>query len=472
MDDPSASDTAAGSVPDNDSTGAGWSAGVLGSDDESRSPMEKLAIAFFLFAGLWLLMACLYCVLTFVYLRLKYRNEIHRIYDDPNFGRCYLPLLRCRFFCRRRQTGDDDDDNDPRCFISWGWFLRRYLHRLQMDQLREEARSHQRRMSRLNSTDEATTRWPRAVSIFSHTSNAASSSSTYYMTTLERRKAIADLLMVERKNDDRDVESGNAGRCANHENDDDASANIPVCGICLDPLDKFLVTVGEYNPCVDKECSQISDETKNVEPKRTRPNVMKKSKRTCGGALEMKVPPLYFSQTCQHVYHASCILDWLQRPGIRECPTCRKGMVSEDEIHEMVRRNRRRRVKFFRPRSASSSNIAQSTTENNGMTTASTENDDEVAEEGQLDRTSRPLSRFLFFRTLQRRSREEVSHVQQHESFDNADELSRVESDPSTTEESHGIDDERNAITVATVAPAANEVLDFPIETVPIEQED
>jgi Anaphase-promoting complex subunit 11 RING-H2 finger len=292
------------------------------------------------------------------------------------------------------------------------------------------------------------------------------------MTTLERRKAIADLLMVDRKNDGRDVESGNAGRCANDENDD-ASANVPICGICLDPLDKFLVTVGECNPCVDKECSQISDETKDVEPKRTRPHRdMKKKNRPCGGALEMKVPPLYFSQTCQHVYHASCILDWLQRPGIRECPTCRKGMVSEDEIHEMVRRNRRRRVKFFRPRSASSSEIAQSTSENNGMTTASTENDDEVADDGHLNRANRPTSRFLFFRTRQRHAREQVSHVQQNESFDHADELSRIELDPSTTEESHGNDDERNAITGAPGAPAANEVLDFPIETVPIEQED
>ncbi|CAB9517669.1 zinc ion binding [Seminavis robusta] len=50
---------------------------------------------------------------------------------------------------------------------------------------------------------------------------------------------------------------------------------------------------------------------------------------------------LYSSGVCDHIFHLSCILNWLERRSNTECPCCRKSLVSEDDVWETVKVSRK-----------------------------------------------------------------------------------------------------------------------------------
>ncbi|GKY93260.1 hypothetical protein MPSEU_000293600 [Mayamaea pseudoterrestris] len=90
---------------------------VYGSDDDGgyhggggKSSMDVLAAVFFAVAATWLLFALMYALLVILFLRLRNRGELDRVYE-ADFGRIHL--------C-----------GNSRCYISFGWILRRYIRHI------------------------------------------------------------------------------------------------------------------------------------------------------------------------------------------------------------------------------------------------------------------------------------------------------------------------------------------------------
>lgn len=50
---------------------------------------------------------------------------------------------------------------------------------------------------------------------------------------------------------------------------------------------------------------------------------------------------VFASSACVHCFHKNCIMDWLERKQNTECPCCRKSMVSDDDIWEIVKKKRK-----------------------------------------------------------------------------------------------------------------------------------
>lgn len=73
--------------------------------------MDVLAAVFFVVAAGWLLLAIMYACLALVFLRLRARGQLDRVYDE-DFGRLYL----CRGY-----------------YIPFGWLLRRYIAHIQRE---------------------------------------------------------------------------------------------------------------------------------------------------------------------------------------------------------------------------------------------------------------------------------------------------------------------------------------------------
>jgi hypothetical protein len=74
------------------------------------SSIDVLASVFFVVASCWLVMAVLYAGLVLVFLRLRARGELERMYE-PDFGRLYLWRTNL--------------------YIPWGWLIRRYVRHVQ-----------------------------------------------------------------------------------------------------------------------------------------------------------------------------------------------------------------------------------------------------------------------------------------------------------------------------------------------------
>ena len=75
---------------------------------------------------------------------------------------------------------------------------------------------------------------------------------------------------------------------------------------------------------------------------------------TCSICLGDYASPdaVFCPKTCSHQFHEGCILDWLQRQAITECPCCRVAMVTEDEVWNTVKRLRKeKRRKLQRQKS-------------------------------------------------------------------------------------------------------------------------
>ena len=79
------------------------------SSGESKSSMDVLASVFFAVAATWLLIALGYASLVLLFLRIRARGDLDRIYE-ADFGRIHL--------C------------GTRCYISFGWLLRRYIQHI------------------------------------------------------------------------------------------------------------------------------------------------------------------------------------------------------------------------------------------------------------------------------------------------------------------------------------------------------
>lgn len=54
---------------------------------------------------------------------------------------------------------------------------------------------------------------------------------------------------------------------------------------------------------------------------------------------------VFESNVCDHMYHSSCILDWLERRSNTECPCCRQPLVSDDAVWEAVKAARKAKQK-------------------------------------------------------------------------------------------------------------------------------
>jgi hypothetical protein len=161
------------------------SANNMSSSDTART-MDILATVFFVVAGLWLIIAMLYSLMVLLFLRLRARGQLDRIYEN-DFGRVYL--------------------GSTSLYIPCGFILRRYLQHLQFEHTGGQQRG----------ANGETPRHPR------------------YMTREERRAAMEVLLSqnpsVVTPNAKYDVTEG----CDDSSNrkEDGYDTDGPTCSICL-----------------------------------------------------------------------------------------------------------------------------------------------------------------------------------------------------------------------------------------------
>lgn len=109
---------------------------------------------------------------------------------------------------------------------------------------------------------------------------------------------------------------------------------------------------------------------------------------------------VFHSDICDHMYHSTCILDWLERRSNRDCPCCRQPLVSEDAVWETVkvarkvqktqgkkvkRKNRRWRFASL----TSETNVASSS---NGAPEREASNESNPRREGQHSLSTSPPS--------------------------------------------------------------------------------
>jgi hypothetical protein len=287
--------------------------------------MNVMAAFFFAFAGSWLIAATIYSCLTLFYLRLRSRNELHLIYDE-NFGRCYVPpmclreLLCC---CRKNNDNSSRNQQDRGLYIPWGKCIQRYLHRLQLDEMREESSEMQGNRRT----------WGRFFRIGVTTHERAemntSSCEAAYMTVTERRNAMFKLLrMPSENNESNSTNSGpdsTLGDLEHHSSDQvtrrteielENSYEGQVCGICLEIIQSTFVHEK------DKSTHSPID-----------------NRNHCNRDV-------FQSKTCAHSFHLECILDWLERPLKTDCPTCRISIIAESDVFHQVRRDRKAKQLF------------------------------------------------------------------------------------------------------------------------------
>lgn len=51
------------------------------------------------------------------------------------------------------------------------------------------------------------------------------------------------------------------------------------------------------------------------------------------------------SPVCKHRFHHVCLLEWLQQPGKTDCPCCREPFVEEDDVWNLVKKQRKQRAR-------------------------------------------------------------------------------------------------------------------------------
>jgi len=57
---------------------------------------------------------------------------------------------------------------------------------------------------------------------------------------------------------------------------------------------------------------------------------------------------IFKSKSCPHMFHAECLLSWLERRNNTECPCCREVLVSDEDVWNVVQRMRKERRKRLR----------------------------------------------------------------------------------------------------------------------------
>lgn len=223
---------------------------VVSSSSSSSSTLDILAAIFFVIAAVWLVVALLYAALAVVFLRLRARGQLDRVYEQ-DFGTVRLGCLT----------------------LPCGWLVRRYVqHVVQRNS--------------------------------SSSSGGGPVNLVRFMTREERRKAMELLLTSSSKAEAFQEDVAPEQQQQQQEEEDDVSITsgaYPVCSICL----------GEYGS--DQDVLQ--------------------------------------SDSCSHRFHKNCILDWLQRQEAKaECPCCRVGMVSEEDVWKTVKTLRQQQKRSWRMR--------------------------------------------------------------------------------------------------------------------------
>ena len=267
--------------------------------EEEIGTMDILAAAFFVIAGAWLLVALLYSTLVLVFLRLRARGELGSIYEE-DFGRIYL--------CCGGGGG-----RTRQYYIPMGCIFRRYIAHLQYDAGGAGGASNETQRN------------------------------VRFMTRSERRGAMEILLLGEKdgskqkqqKNrQDLPLERTQSAVTARSESDveQQAQRDASTSPAATDKDD-------DYNND-DDNVSLASSSSSSQEPICT----------ICLGEYDDENDPAFLSKTCSHHFHSSCILDWLQRQANTECPCCRVAMVTEDDVWDIVKKQRKARKRQLRKR--------------------------------------------------------------------------------------------------------------------------
>jgi len=219
--------------------------------------IDLLVAAFFLVAAGWLVLALLYSILVLIVVRMRARGQLD-VYDEE-FGRLYLL--------------------GTRCYIPFGFLLRRYV--IAMNQ--ERNRDGERITVRLMTREERRLAMER---LLDQHNDQTREESPDLSETKKDDQAAASNDIEEKSHAGQTIQENTKEVSA----PDDASEEEPVCSICLN----------EYEPTDD----------------------------------------CFTSSVCSHQFHRACILEWLQRRANTECPCCRTPLVTDEQVWETVQEMR------------------------------------------------------------------------------------------------------------------------------------
>lgn len=245
----------------------------------SARTIDALAVAFTVFASLWLVFAILYMTSVFLFFRMRSRGELRGSMSEPEWGRAYI--------C-----------GSSKYYIPLGWLFRRYI-------MYQRTGEERQRIAKIR-----------------------------VMSVDERRSAIEELLGIPcekrgRKQMIVDV-------------DDHAEIDIDVEGGELSnneamPAATTTTTDGSFpiptQPATGSDCLSVGGSTLDDDEDRC---------PICFGKYSEDEPHLD-SQKCSHRFHQECILGWLEIQSHRDCPCCRVELIAEDDIWPVVKRQRRER---------------------------------------------------------------------------------------------------------------------------------
>ena len=354
----------------------------------TTAQIDALAVAFTVFASIWLIVTVMYMTTVCLFFRMRNRGYLRGSMSDPSWGRIYL-------------------FGSSNYYIPMGWVFRRYM----MQQRTGEERERIARI-RVMSVEE---RRAAIKEILRPTGDTTMQSTPLSPSVLAEEKDKDDNVTVNREDTllQETQQLSVVDVQASFANDEQRT-----CPIVDDEEQALPDTMDEINPstsnaevsengsdnvvstsstspqqatpedeeeeeeeeeereiknhdnehstgstgCDDRAVSVSPKQTKLKEPQQQVKNDQNEhSTGSMGGSTidgEAECPicflgytpnqPYFDSPNCAHRFHWDCILSWLEIQSHRDCPCCRTELVEEDRIWEVVQRKRKEKKQQVR----------------------------------------------------------------------------------------------------------------------------